>query len=67
MYFFSCERRLQDRDFGSRKGRNGGGNLLHLAEHFFFLCFPCYSCGRCVYSAIAFFRFTLHPLFALQV
>ena len=35
LYSFSCERRLQDRDFESRKGGNGGGNLLHLAEHFF--------------------------------
>ena len=67
MYFFSCERRLQDRDFGSRKGRNGGRKSFAFSWAFFFLCFPCYSCGRCAYSAIAFFRFTLHPLFALQV
>ena len=42
------------------KGGTGGGNLLHLAEHFFFFqCFLCHSCGCCVYSAIAFFRFAM--------
>lgn len=38
----------------SKRG-NGGGNFLHLVEHF--LCFPCYSCGRCVYFSHCFLSF----------
>ena len=37
--YFSCERRLQDRDFGSRKGRNGGRKSFAFSWAFFFYVF----------------------------
>ena len=47
------------------RGGMAGGNLLHLAEHFFFYVFLVIRADVVSISAIAFFRFALLPLFAM--